>query len=87
MFNFKKDEKYYIEMLLSMNKECWKSNMSERDTWVKLKKYLKKIKLNSKDHPFLYNLREKSVYINSNDEIRESLIELYDYKRKINKSI
>lgn len=42
MFKFKKSEKYYIKELLSTHKECWKSNMSEKDSWIELKKRIKK---------------------------------------------
>lgn len=84
MFKFKKSEKYYIKELLSTHKECWKSNMSEKDSWIELKKELKRMKLNSQEHPFLYDFREKSVYANSNEEIRNLLTELCDYKRYLN---
>lgn len=86
MFCFKKSEKSYIKELVAINKECWKGNMSEQDTWIELKKELKKMKLNSQEHPFLYDFREKLAYANSDEEIRNLLVEFYDYKRFLNKN-
>lgn len=84
MFFYKKTEQYYINRLISIDKECWRSRVSEIDCWIKLKKELNKMKLNIYDHPFLYNFREKSAYVNSHYEARELLIELYDYRRYLN---
>lgn len=81
---FKKSEKYYIKELLFTHKECWKSNMNEKSSWNVLKKELAKMRLNPQEHPFLYDFREKSVYANSDEEIRELLVELCDYKRTLN---
>lgn len=86
MFCFKKSEKSYIKELVAINKECWKGNMSEQDTWIELKKELKKMKLDSQEHPFLYDFREKTAYANSDEEIRNLLVEFYDYKRLLNKN-
>ena len=42
------------------------------------------MRLNAREYPFLYDFREKSVYAESSEEIRNLLTELCDYKRYLN---
>lgn len=80
---FKKTEKEYVNEIIFIDKQCWKSNATIERSWFEIRKYLNKKKLNKKDHPFLYEFKEKSVYVHTDKEIDTLLRELYDYNREL----
>lgn len=80
----KKSEEYYIRDLIKEDKNCWKMNMNSINSWHEIKKTLKRMNLNEKDHPFLVEFKKKAPSAKTNEEIRYLMSELYNYSKKYN---
>lgn len=80
-----KDELYYINEISYLIKQCWKNYMSERETFKELVKFLKRLKLNEIDHPYLVKFKRTMLDIKryncyTEEEIGKYLTEFYEYK-------
>ena len=82
-------EESYINNIVYMEKESWKSNMSEADIFKETIKYLNKLKLSKEKHPFLIDFRDRANRIfkeerYNREEINKLYHSLFDYRRELN---
>lgn len=85
MFMNKKDDKFYIEKLISMEKDCWRSNQPGDFIW-KAQKMLKSKKINELNTPYVYSLKEEIDLLdcessNYEKQVREILSRVYKYDK------
>lgn len=79
MWFLKRDEKYYVQELKSISKDCWRMNRTAIEAWGEMEKKLKKMKANEDDHPFICSLKRDAENIKGVEDIDKILKNLYSY--------
>lgn len=83
-------EKYYIERIAFLQKDCWKANMNQKGIFGEICRYLNKLKLSQERHPFLITLRKDINALMREDvfdreEADRIFNSLYEYRELLTK--
>lgn len=88
--NKEKDDRYYMEAFHFEIKQGWNYSIPERENFIRARRYLKKLKLNYNDHPFMVAFRDKinkiDVYTMAGKlEMEQALTDFYKERNSIYK--
>lgn len=84
IFAFRK-ETYYVKRLTTIEKNCWKDNLTKKESLKHIVKYLNKRNFNNENHPFIVEIKEVLNKLNDDyneNELNEILRRIHTYKIK-----
>lgn len=75
-------EEFYINNIVSLQKDCWRMNMNQSKIFKETCKYLNKINLSQERHPFLIEFKTNINKLKDNpildkDKVNEIFSSLY----------
>lgn len=84
-------EEFYINNIVSLQKDCWRMNMNQSKIFKETYKYLNKIDLSKERHPFLIDFRTninklKDSSILDKDKVNEVFSSLYRRRDELRES-